>query len=67
MRSHDDISNRIFDLNIRWEQMVNQRDKDVKIIKDHERRIEELRQLNFSLEKVIEGLKIRHNKEKEAL
>ena len=43
MRSHDDISNRIFDLNIRWEQMVNQRDKDVKIIKDHERRIEELR------------------------
>ncbi len=42
MRSHDDMYNRIFDLNIRWEQMAKERAKDVKIIKDHERSIEEL-------------------------
>lgn len=43
MRSHDDVSNRIFDLNSWWESMVKEREKDVKIIKDHEWRIEELR------------------------
>lgn len=43
---HDDPDSWIRDLNQRWEILNREREKDIRLIKDHERRIEELRGIN---------------------